>query len=162
MARVPPLAVAAVAGILLVVVLGVDASMNRTYRLEVQAVDGWKTVAEGPVGGEHYGRAIYSLAPVTVADNTSVTFRVTVDNGYAWGFSEPYEVLSQGRVVAAGVVEAPARGAGAEQFTLNAAQVREPGGYGPERATGGELLFLELRIDGEYLYGETVIQEASA
>lgn len=169
MARVTPLTVATVSAVLLVAVLAVDATMNRTYKLQVQATDGWKTFAESPTGEYEYARPYASYAPQTIANNSSVTFRVFAENGYPWALDKPYEVFYQGSLVASGTIEAPARGSGTAEFTLDVERLVAPY-YGaqkpiPDRpGISTDIVFLELRIAGEddSIAGEVYLQEVSS
>jgi hypothetical protein len=164
MARVSPLAVAAVSGILLMVVLGVDATVNRSYAVDVEGTGGWQTVAQGPVQDEYaFVRYPFATGAVEVEDNASVTFRVRGENGYPWAMSERYTVYGSGAVVAEGILTAPARGSGESEFTLDVARLAS-GPYGQPKLAGdpADRIYLELRVGGETLYGEVAVREAGA
>src|SRR5581483_6628648 len=93
------LLVAAIAGVLLVVSIGVDAAMNRSWTLDVQTPEGWRTLGtQGVSGGP---RGAEPLTPLAVERNGTIHLRVTVDNGYGWPSGGPYtawlERRSRGR-----------------------------------------------------------------
>lgn len=156
--RSAPLVVAAVSAVLLVAVLAVDASMDRSYALEVRGEDGWRSFAHHT---DAYPRGGMFGGPVVVSDNSSVEFRIRVDNGMPWAMSETYDVSVYGRHVADGAIEAPARGTGVSGFTLDVQNLTEQS-RGPEFGAGGETLWFEVRVGDEYLTGEVIIQEARA
>lgn len=159
--RPSPLAVAAVSGLLLVTVLAVDSSMNRTYRLEVESENGWVTVMESSSASGPFGpRAVYSRAPVTVADNSSVSFRLVAENGYLWTWTGPWEARSEGRLLAGGALDVPGRGTATSEFTVDFTARPMPGPY-PERVPF-DTLYLELSVDGDYTFSDVLVQEAEA
>lgn len=156
-----PLAVAAVSAVLLVAVLAVDAGMNRTFSLDVRGVDGWVTVATSDEG-RGYPRAVHSLAPVTVADNGSVEFRLRVDNGYPWTFSGTYDAHAYGEPVAQGEVSAGARSAGTATFTVDLASLTQDH-LGPRPAREPhDRVYLEVLVDEDVVGGEVAVREAGA
>ncbi len=143
MPAVSPLAVAAVAGALLLVVLGVDASMNRTFYLDVQVNGEWQTVAENGEGSRGYVERYYAGSSPVFAANETVDMRLRVDNGYPWAWTGSYHVLVQGRTVEKGDVRAPARGEGDIAFEFNAS-AQETGLPEPAK---GEIRFLYVQVE---------------
>lgn len=150
--------VAAVSGLLLVVVLAVDASMNRTYALDVEGTDGWRTFATD--AQVSYPRFDYGGSAVDVADNTSVTFRVRADNGFPWELSKTFTVTSYGVRVAEGVISAPARGEGVAEFSLNVSDLAGSPPYPKQDASNYENVYLELHVGNEIVGGTVNIREA--
>lgn len=120
MALTRPLSVALAAAVLLVVVVGADATMDRSLHLDRQDADGaWVTLASG---GEIPPEERYKMFadPTVRADdvNATLTMRVRVENGYPWSYDEAFVAYAQGVEVARGRVEAEPRGAGATEFEV--------------------------------------------
>lgn len=133
-----PLAVAVAATALLVVVLGADASMDRSLHVDQRdAGGGWATVAsQGEV--PERDRYAYPIGPVAgqpVARNDSIPMRVRVENGYPLAFDETYVVRVNGAEVARGTLAAPARGSGASEFLVPVAKIA--GGLREGEKAGG-------------------------
>lgn len=162
MARIPPIAIAATAAVMLVVVLGTDAMLDRTYVLEVQDAQGeWHTVATGPQGDPYFRGGPYYTGgtSITVADNESVSLRVRGDNGYPWAMSESFQVYAQSFLVGQGTLSAEARGSGSVTFEFNASRAADP--YAPKPVDARDIVYLELHVDGQYIAGQIHLQEAS-
>src|SRR5687768_6451880 len=125
-----PLAVAGAAAVLLALVLGVDATMNRVYTVDIWTGDAWRAIAEFPQPAEPM-RSKPMVGGATVDANRSDTlrFRVTVDNAYWWAFSEDYSVYHDSDEIASGELAAGARSRGEAEFTMPAARVIGSGGY---------------------------------
>lgn len=120
MALSRPLAIAALAGVLLVLVVGADATMDRSLHVERREDDGaWRALAsEGEVPLEERALA-FGPGVVRVEDrNATLDLRVRVANGYPWGFDEEYVARVNGAEVARGRVEAPPRSTGTSEFTV--------------------------------------------
>jgi hypothetical protein len=155
--------VAAIAGILLLVSIGVDAAMNRTWSLDVQTPDGWRTVGTtGSDGGRPYAEPVYGGTLLNVSRNGTVHMRVTVDNGYPWSYADTYRVIINGAEVTRGTLQAASRGSGTSEFDVPArfafdAAAPVPGG--PAK-TAISSLYVEVRIGSQSLYGNVALQEA--
>lgn len=155
--RSPGLMVALAAGVLLVAVVAADAAVTRTVALEVEADDGWHTLAttdsERPP----------SLRPgdgVLLERNRSddVTFRLTVDNEVPWAYEERFTVTSHGPQVASGTLAAEARGTGEAAFTVPVEELARDQGPRPEDRW---FVHLDADVDGERLSGGFEIREVS-
>lgn len=147
-----PLVVAIIASVALVALLAADASMNRTLALDQRVGDGWRTVAAEPMTHDRP----FVAAPDSVAANETLTFRLRVENGHPWSYSESYRVYANGLEVASGTLEAPARGDGESTFNVRAAAAGAaergpPGGAG--------YLELQVRIDDQYLYAGLEVRQ---
>lgn len=159
-----PLTIAIAAAALLVVSLGVDASMNRSLSLDVREDDGaWRTIgSDAPY--THARPVPVEQAGVSAAANDTITLRLRVDNGYPWAYDERYRVFFNGRELASGTLEAGARGEGESVFTVPAKPFwdtmsqRPPGEPAPQVAYA----HVEVYVDGKTVYGNFQIHEASA
>lgn len=123
------LTVAAAAGVLLVAVVAVDASMNRVFHLEAQLGGNWVKVATYPY---QHGSRYYepSLAAFDLNASEQVPFRVRVENGYPWTVSEDVEVTMDGRPVHQGRLEADRFTDGVAPFAIPAQDLLRGGGAG--------------------------------
>lgn len=156
------LIVAFVAGAALVVSIGLDAAMNRSWTVDVQSRDGWTTVATtGQIVEERVAKTIGPNA-VEASRNGTIHMRVTIDNGYAWSYSETYRVLGpSGAEIARGTLEAPARGMGVATFDVPARLAFEPSSPDP-KPVGGGALSLRVVLPHEDLFVYLTVQEVSA
>ena len=112
------------AGALLLVVLTVDATMNRTYTVDVHDGTGFRTIAIEPnTNGDFYAArpAVGYFGAINATANDTLRFRLTLDNGYPWSASETFQVDFNGAELARGTISAPARSTGETEFTLPAA-----------------------------------------
>ncbi|GEM_PF-4482029 len=151
------LLVAAIAGVLLVVSIGVDAAMNRSWTLDVQTPEGWRTLGtQGVSGGP---RGAEPLTPLAVERNGTIHLRVTVDNGYVWTYDETYKAFVNGAEVARGTLHAPARSSGTAEFDVPARLAFTDASAPKGPAPGG--LSLEVHAGSAALYGFLSVQEAS-
>ena len=119
---VQPLTIAVVAGVLLVVSIGLDAAINRTYYVDVEQPDGWHQVAAEPVRSQTFSPIYPAAGGLSVDPNGSITLRVRLDNGYPWALGETARLIDQanGTILAEKRVDAPARGEGSAIFTFAA------------------------------------------
>lgn len=153
------LVVAAIAGVLLVVSIGVDAALNRSWTLDVQTPDGWRTLTQ--TGGTSDGmRAVMPLSPLAVERNGTVHLRVTVDNGYLWGYDATYRVLVNGAEVTRGALHAAARETGAAEFDVPARLAFVGAAEPVKGAPNAASLSLEVLVGSQSLYGYVPLQEA--
>lgn len=166
MALSRPLAVALVAAVLLVVVVGADASMDRSVHVDREEEDGaWVTLASaGEVPPEEHYRVHPDGGPARVEDrNGTVTLRVRVENGYPWGYAEDYVAYAQDVEVARGRLVAEPRSSGASEFEVPAQRIAgtmEPKPV-PENATGrADTYFgmVEVRVGGRTLFASLRVE----
>ncbi|MEA3199942.1 MAG: hypothetical protein QOE90_1370 [Thermoplasmata archaeon] len=117
MALSRPLLVALVAGALLVVSIGADALMNRSYVLEVKdGAGGWHAIATSASEG---GVARPVAQPtINVSGAGAVDFRLRETNGYLWPSSTPWEATVNGASFAHGTLSSPPRGEGEVTFSI--------------------------------------------
>lgn len=168
---VKPLTVALVATVLLVVVIGADATMNRDYTLDVQAPSAsgsgttWRAIAHAPPrydDGSRYPEPYLGATDIPVNRSDAVTFRVRAENGYFWALGETYRVYQNGEEVASGTLSAPARGGGSVEFTLSANSLlgTRPVSFDaktPYVASGS----VQVRVGGEALDGYVTVREVA-
>jgi hypothetical protein len=160
---VKPLVVAAVAAVLLVVSIGVDAAMNRTLALDAREDDGaWRAIGGEPrleTRPVPVGSTIVMAGP-----DDNVTLRVRVDNGYPFAYDESYRVFFNGREIASGTLRAEPRGEGESVFTVPARPFWDATG----RPVPGEprpnvtYANVEVYAGSRVLYGHFQLQEARA
>lgn len=154
--RVSPLLVAGIAAALLLVVLGVDATLDRSYRLDVREGQGWRTLAaSGPPEGFR--------PPASTSQNGSLHLRLSVENDWPFPLAEDFAVLANGFEVARGRIEAPARGVGEVAFDVDPAtfdHTLPP--EGPRAEPEMVYLHLEVVVGGERLYGSLSVRGAGA
>lgn len=152
-----PLTIAAVATVLLVTVLAVDLTYNRTLTLELRQDDGWVPLSST---GEPHDR----IGPraLRVDANETLTFRLRVDNDMPFAYEEPYRVYHFGTLVAEGTLTAPASEEGVTTFTLNATALIDDGRGGPPTEQDIHFASLEVEVGDEMLFGSFEIREAGA
>lgn len=168
---VKPLTVAFVASVLLVVVIGADATMNRYYTLDVQAPSAtgsgttWRTIAQVPPRYEDSPRYFEPTFGGEIPANRSdtITFRLRAENGYFWAIGETFRVYQNAEEVTSGTIRAPARSESSVEFTLTADSLLGTRPVGadaktPHIATGS----LQVDVDGESLFGYVTLREVSA
>lgn len=144
------LIVALSAAVLLILVVGVDASMTRTVELQVEDGDGWRTI--GTTGEDHPPRLDHAAVEKNRSDE--VAFRLTVDNGYAWAYDEAFTVHAMGPQVASGTLTADARGQGEATFQVPVSSLlgqgdrpmREPWPVNLETNVGSDWIYASLQI----------------
>ncbi len=147
------LTVAVVAGILLVVVVGVDASMTRTLELDVETEEGFSLIATSAEEAAPRG-----LAPVVEANRTDeVGFRLSVDNGYAWAYDEEFSVYTGGERIASGTLEAPRSSMGETFFEVSAETFLAA--TGPRDEPGQTHASVEVDLEGTWLWGSFILRE---
>lgn len=163
-----PLAVAGIASALLVVVIGADVSMNRTYFLEAHDGEKWAVLAEWPY---RYEGSVPRPQPVAgvfeVNESDPIPFRLRIDSTYPWAYRDEYVVYVGGSEALRGVVDLPASSERSFEFTLNASQIMgrtsfaepyaKPIGAGNTLESGS----LEVRITDAQLYGTIAIREVA-
>ena len=153
--RSPALVVAAAA---LVVIVGVDAALDRTLALDVREEGGWRTLATQGGEAPSYFQP-YRESTVSASRNDSLEFRVRLDNGYPWAFDEAFRVLESGSIVAEGRLTAPAGGEGSATFTVPASRFYrdnvEPGAPGPRLGHGD----LRIETGGTAFHVSVTVQE---
>lgn len=149
--RASPLLVAGVAAVLLLVVLGVDATVNRTYRLEVEDGTGWRTL--GTSGEGH--RFPEPPAMPTVDANGSVRFRLRADNGWPFAHEQEWVASANGFELARGRLVVPAGGSASAEFEMDPRVVEPPMPPDQPRRVDDERVFvtIEVRLGSEHLYG---------
>lgn len=145
------LMVALAATVLLILVVGVDASMVRTVEFEVEDGDGWATI--GSAGDEVPPR----LDRVVVEKNSTdeVAFRLTVDNGYAWAYEEAFVAYTMGSQVASGTLTAEARAQGEATFQVPVASLLSP----EQPSREDPVVTLEATVGDDWIHGAFTLQE---
>lgn len=168
MARSRALTIAVVAIVLLIVSITVDATMNRSYAVDVKDNGDWRTVASTPRGDGRYSVAEpVGYGSVPVAPNGTVELRLRADNGYPFALDQHYLVRFNGAIAAEGDIHAPARGTGESAFNLSAAKIFAAGGpvKGPDAAGAGSprtaSANFDVEVGGKSVYVYFNIQEAS-
>lgn len=155
--RSPGLTVALAAGVLLVAVVAVDAAVTRTVALQVEADDGWHTLAT--TDSERPPSLRPGDGPLVERNRSDdVTFRLTVDNEVPWAYEERFSVSSHGPQVASGTLAAEARSTGQGAFTVPVEELARD--QGP-RAEDRLFVYLEAEVGGERLSGGFEIREVS-
>lgn len=157
-----PLHVAMAAAALLVMTLAVDVAVTRTAKLEVNDAGTWRTVIVDP-STDPYATSYRSVAPQRVDPNGTLEFRLTLDNEYPWAWTEEYVLLANGRELARGTLDAPARGVANVTVSVPVTDLRTgPGGpYEPVKAdTDYAYPSLELTLGGRILYGSLALEVA--
>ena len=142
-----PLIVAGVAAALLVVVLAVDLSFNRSYALDLRQDDAWVQVAEFPF--PRYDEARGPDSGPAVDPNGTVEMRVRVDNGYPMEFSKSFALYVGGTRVGDGLLTAPALGEGEAIVTFPASTLfRNSDPLGPPGVEGeGSTAYAWVRLE---------------
>lgn len=160
-----PLVVAAIAGALLVVVIGTDVAYNRTVYVDAAATSGqtasWTTVAQDPCCREND----YMRGPGAIEANRSddIRFRLRVDNGYPIAYTESYVVRAGGLEVARGTLEAARGTEGTSEFTVPASAFLSYG-QSADAPSKGEIIYccgVEVEVDGKHLYVSPGIREVA-
>ena len=145
------LVVAMVAAALLVVSIGADALMNRTYVLEVQdGAGGWHVLARSQ---SSRGLAVPAGGFLVNATNGSVTFRLRETNTYLWPSSTPWEARVEGASFAHGTLSSPARGEGEVTFGIPTSAWSASQPKPAEGAPAGTLASVEVDVGDAPLYG---------
>lgn len=159
MARSTALVTAAAAAALLVVVVGVDAAVNREFFVDVESGGGWLTVVSSPPFRQEE-RVVFEGVRVNLSQ--PVEFRLRVDNGYPWAYSEAFRVRDAGVIVNEGRLEAPAGGEGSATFSVP--PQRFTGGQDCPETPAGRCGFVSLGLDvgGTELYVSFPVREASS
>ena len=154
---VKPLTVAIAAMALLVASVGFEVVFDRTFTLAVETGTGYAQIGASSRAG--YAKPIDTRAGGDVRANESdaLRFRLEVDNGYPWSFSEAYDVRVNGIIVAEGILEAPARGAGEATFEVPASAFLA---HAPQDV-GAIPAYLEIQVGEEFVSGNFQIQEVS-
>lgn len=151
--------VAIAAAALLVLVVAVDASVNRTVRLEVETEQGWQTITSS--SEEPYRRF---GGEVTIEANRSdeVRFRLVVDNEPPWGYEEAYRVRSDAGTVATGTLTAEPGAQGTATFTATVDELTG-GPRAPLSQESPHRMFANVHVElgGTFLYGSFQVEEVS-
>lgn len=152
--------VAAVAAAALVVSIGFDAAMNRSYVLEAKQGDGWIAIAQS----QPYGTGVIREpmgGSVVVPANGTVEFRLRETNTYFWASSTTWEARVNGASYAHGTLSSPPRGEAEVKFGVPASawtSLQQK----PTDSNGTIFASLELQVEGTNgLYGSFQLKEAS-
>ena len=168
---VKPLTLALAATVLLVVVIGADATMNRSFALDLQAPSSsgsgttWRTLAEVPYRYDDRSRAepwMYGPPELEANRSDTLTFRVRAENGYFWPLDETFRAYHNGEEVASGRLSAPARGETESSFTVPADRILGRAPVPPDAKApyiGGD--GLQVRVDDESLDAYLTLREVS-
>lgn len=152
--------VAGVAGALLLVVLTVDATMNRTYTIDVHDGTGWRTVGTDDHQSEtRAAKPVAYFGPVNASANDTLRMRLTLDNGYPWSASETFTVTYNDREFARGTVEAAGRSLGEAEFSIPAAPFYASMGASPTKEPATVSAFVNVEVDGRYVYASFELKE---
>lgn len=134
---------------------------SRGYTLEVKDGDGaWLLVGSGGNDARALEPIYTRAGSVVVAGREDmVQFRLTVDNGYPWSFSQPYDARVQGVILAEGVIAAGARSTGESLFEIRAAPfiASTP----KEAASNITFAYIDVQINRNNVGGNFQIQEVS-
>jgi len=161
-----PLIVAGVAAALLVVVVGVDVAIDRSFVLELKtAPDEWTQIASTQMHERYVSvPRPYAEAQMPVNRTDTLEFRLRVENDYPWALDERFEVYSHGQKLAEGRLQAPAGGAGQATFEVTVARLMDGQGYMPSPERGAPQLYslyVEVYVDGQYVSGSFAVREVS-
>lgn len=161
-----PLAIAIVAMSLLVVSVGFEVLVQRTFALDVRVGDEWRTLAVSETSNDPYRTTpVGATDPIVANASDTLTFRVRVDNGYPWAYSEHYYVSSwRGSTIADGELTAPGRGYGEATFSLVLGRIMSEGALTPEggpKSAGYRSANLNVNLDEVYLSASFDVQEVS-
>ncbi len=149
------LLVAIVAAAALFLVVGVDASMERTIDLQVEDGTGWSTIAT--MTDDHPRVPGETMLEKNRTDD--VSFRLTVDNGYPLAYEEPYHVYTAGTSVATGTVIADARNSGEATFEVPVTALITP----RDPADQGQwFVHVETHVGSTWMHGGFTIVEVDA
>lgn len=160
-----PLVVAAVAGVLLVVVIGADVAYNRTLFVDVATAPGqtasWTMIVQEPCcrSYDHFREP----GVVEVNRSDDVRFRLRIDNGYPLAYSESYVVHVGGAEVARGVLEAAPTSEGVAEFTIPATAFLGSGNPAVPPPKG-EIVYCcgaTVDVDGKRLYVSPGLREVA-
>lgn len=154
------LLVAVVAAAALVVSIGVDAAMNRTYVLEIRKGDGWIAIAQSDPGAPNVIREPAG-GMVVVPANGTVEFRLRETNTYFWASSTSWEALANGASYAHGTLSSPARGQAEATFSIPASAWTN-GQAKPVDPSGAVFASLQVRAGDAELYGSFQLQGGSS
>ena len=149
---------------LLVISVGFEVIVHRTYGVDVRVGDVWRTIAVSGSTGEPYrSTPVEATEPIVAGVNDTLQFRVRVDNGYPWSYSEHYYVTSNsGITVADGELAAASRGYGEATFGIVLGRIVDPGALAPEAKTSPyRSASLNVAVGSVYLYASFQVQEAS-
>ena len=155
------LTVALAAGVLLVAVVAVDASMNRVYHLEAKLEGRWIRVVSSDMDWTRGGEP--SLVAFDLNATDKVDFRVVAENGYPWALSEPVEVAAMNVALHSGTLEAPAFGHGETAFTLDASRILSQPAFGGGERPGERFWHpsFTLRVGDDVYYGGAAFREVA-
>lgn len=157
-ADVSALQVAALAGVLLVVVVGADAVLNRTVSLQVETDTGWQTMAQLPPTHDDQGR---DGTLVETNRSEDVDFRVVVDNRRLDTFHGEYEIREAGQRLAEGTLQADRLGVDHSTFAVAGETLLDregPDDRGPRPVTG---VSLEMLVQGETAHAWLEVREVA-
>jgi len=151
--------VAIVAAALFVVVLSADATMNRTYSVQVETPEGWR---EAGTTASNYEPYRVGSAEVSANRSDTLRFRLLADNGFLWPLDDTYRVYVNGIEVASGDIDAGARSVGEAEFTLTAERLLSQ--FGPASKEAPQFMYasFEVRVGNEVpVYVNVGIREVS-
>lgn len=156
-----PLMVAAVAGALLLVVVGVDASVNRTFALSLRHEGEDVVVARSfSEDGPYPARPV--PAQYFIDPNSTLLFTLRVDNEYPWAFEEPYHVQVNGRPVADGTLRAGALQSGEATFEVPAGEAFEQPGADGRQPPSSSFVNVWVQVGDQSLYADFSIARPEA
>lgn len=116
--RIAPLAVAGVAGVLLLSSVAFDLAFGQTVTLSVRAGTDYRVIGEGALDStSNFARPMRSTSELPVGPNDTLEFRVQFQNGYPWPSTKTFALTADGcyqgtAALSSLAVAAPASGTG--------------------------------------------------
>lgn len=150
--------VAVGAAALLLVVVAVDASVNRTFELHVDGPSegqGWQTLSSS---GEDPYRFDRGDVVVEANRTDTVTFRLHVDNELPWGYEEDYRLRAGSTTLGSGSLQAPGGGTGAVEIQTTAGELIDAN-HGPPKSPSPASVHVEASLGSQMLFGFLTIEE---
>lgn len=157
-----PLAIGVAAMALLVVSVGFEILVHRSFAVDVRTDDGWQTIGATGQSNEPYRTKPLGVTdPIEASRNDTLQFRLRVDNGYPWSYSEHFYVTGgSGVTVAEGELVAPGRGLGEATFDVRLGRLVE---YWPKPAdaerTEFQTVSFNVVVGSSYIYSSFQIKE---
>lgn len=150
--------VAAAAASLLLVVVAVDASVNRTLELQVDGPSegrDWQTFSSS--GEDRYR---FDRGDVVVEANRTetLTFRLHIDNELPWDYDEDYRLRAGSTLLGSGSLKAPGGGTGTAEVQTTAGELIDAN-QGPRKSPSPASVHLEASMGSQTLFGFLTIEE---
>lgn len=152
--------IAAAAAALLILVVAVDASVNRTLELQVDGPSegrDWQALSSS---GEDPYRFDRGDVVVEANRTETVTFRLHVDNELPWRFDETYRLRAGSVSLGSGTLQAAGGGTGIAEVQTTAGELIDAN-HGPRKSPSPASVHIEASIGSQTLFGFLTIEEVS-